>query len=101
MNPVRNSITLLIALACSAGIASAASTAIVTDGDGNTYGQAGGFRIDFDSTPIPVTTSVQVVTAGSQGWTTALINVQSYSIDSVSIRYGGSRLGVAAKYAGV
>ena len=98
---MKSSMTQLVVLACSVGIATAASTVIVTDGDGNSYGQAGGFRIDFDSTPIPVTTSAEGVAAGSKDWIPALVSGHSYSVDSVSIRYSGTQLGTAPKYAGV
>lgn len=90
----------LLAAACAAGAASAA-TVVVTDGNGNNFGDSGGFRIDFDSTAIPVTASVDGVAAGSSDWSPGLVDGQAYSVDSVSIRYGGSQATTDPKFVGV
>ena len=97
---MKTAITHLFALACIAGTSSAASV-IVTDGDGNAYGDAAGFRIDFDSTTIPVVTSTEGVNAGASDWSPALVSGQSYSLDSVSIRYSGAQAVTTPKYVGV
>lgn len=46
-----------------------------TDGDGNTFGDAQGFRIDFDATP-----------AASAVWDPPLLSGKTYNLESVSVR---------------
>jgi len=86
---MNNKLTWLAVALLSAGSAFAQSTITVTDGTGNTYGNATGIGIDFDSALTPATAP----------WTPALVNGQQYTVNSVSLRDFSDNTG--AVYLGV
>jgi hypothetical protein len=82
-------VVMCIAALLAAGSASAATITVENAGTNN-YGDAGGFVIDFDAT--------SVTTAD---WIPDLVDGQIYSLDSVSMKYGGSQANTSPKYLGV
>ncbi len=80
----------IVALVASGATSTHAATILASDGDGNVYGDAAGLAIDFDSS-----------SATLADWTPDLIGGLSYSLNSVSVRYGSSELVADDKYLGV
>ena len=74
-------------LALFAGLAFAgtvsAATITVTDGTGNSYGDAAGLGIDFDSSLPPLTAP----------WSPTLVNGATYSVDSIAVRDNSNNVG--------
>lgn len=84
-------ITSYIAALIAAGAVSTnAASIIATDGNGNIYGAASGFAIDFDAS-----------TATLADWTPDLVSGLTYSLDSISMRYGTAQAVPNPKYLAV
>ncbi len=80
----------LAVLVASGAVSTHAASIFASDGDGNVYGDAAGLAIDFDSS-----------SAALADWTPDLVAGQTYSLNSVSVRYGSSELVADDKYLGV
>lgn len=89
-NPVRlAAAAATVAMLLMAGQASA-EIVVASDAGTAAYGDANGFRIDFDST-----------FATAADWTPDLTAGQAYQLNSVSVRYGGAQANATPKYLGV
>jgi hypothetical protein len=84
---MKKTTTYLIAVLLTSGSARA-ETVMVTDGDGNNYGNAMGLAIDFDSS-----------TAAFADWAPDLQAGLSYTLDSISLRNASTTAG--AVYLGI
>lgn len=86
----RTMTSCIAALVASGAVSTHAASIVATDGDGNVYGDAAGLAIDFDSS-----------SATLADWTPDLVAGLSYSLNSVSVRYGSTELVADDKYLGV
>jgi PEP-CTERM putative exosortase interaction domain len=88
---MKKTLAVFVATVLTVGFAGAqTSTVTATDAGTAAYGDASGFLIDFDATP---TLAVP--------WSPALVSGGLYSLDSISIRYGGAQANTSPKYLGV
>ncbi len=88
---MKKTVTCIVAALLTAGCVWAQTSSVTVENAGTfNYGDCAGFRIDFDATP-----------SGTVVWTPPLVSGETYFLNSVSIKYGGSQANTLPKYLGV